>query len=85
VSAFQKRSSDELYVPRLVFCLAVSIIGIGLLLVTVSLRGPKEPQVRKWFGSHHKNDLEDPLDESNSQKMMDLFAQEEVKNGPAGE
>ena len=72
-------------VPRLVFCLAVSIIGIGLLVMTgFSNRAANELQARKWFGSPHKNDLEDPLDESNSQKMIDLFAREEVKDAPPG-
>ena len=35
-------------VPRLVFCLAVSIIGIGLLVMTgFSNRAANEPQARK--------------------------------------
>ena len=73
-------------VPRLVFCLAVLIIGTGLLVITgFSNRAAKEPQGRKWFGSRHKNDLEDPLDESKGQKMKDLFAREEVKDGPPGD
>ncbi|HMG73946.1 MAG TPA: hypothetical protein VK582_10630 [Pyrinomonadaceae bacterium] len=72
--------------PRFVFCLAVSTIGIAMLVVTgFSNRAAKEPQGQKWFGSQHKKDLEDPLDESNGQKLIDLFAREEVKNGPAGD
>jgi len=47
-------------ISRYVFCVAVSIIGIGLLVMTgFSNRAAKEPQAQKWFGSHHKNDLED--------------------------
>lgn len=71
--------------PRFLFCLAVSIIGLGLLVMTgFSNRAAQVPQPKKWFGSRHKTDLEDPLDESNSQKIMDLFKREDVQDGPPG-
>ncbi|HEX7723020.1 MAG TPA: hypothetical protein VF397_12730, partial [Pyrinomonadaceae bacterium] len=76
----------SLTTPRLVLCLAVSTIVIAMFgIAGFSKRVSIEAPAPKWFGSQQKKDLEDPLDESNSRKIIDLFAQEEAKNGPPGD